>query len=282
MQRYAGRQVALGRFDLDAGHGRWAEVNAIEDDRYVIAFPGTSVEILQEGCRPLVATPNHIVLYRPGARYRRAVIDPVGDHCTYLELAPQLVSEIADGRPLPPWGTISAGELLGQRLLLRRGSPVDDPLETEELLLALASGLIDRALATAGRPLRRSTPAGDAATDAARLLAERPADRIGLTDLALRVHCSPFHLARSFRALTGYTLHGYRTQLRLRIALDGLADSPDLGRLALDLGFCGQSHFTNAFRAAFGIPPGQAARRLRAGGAAEMRNFLQDLGAAAP
>jgi AraC-like DNA-binding protein len=96
--------------------------------------------------------------------------------------------------------------------------------------------------------------------------------------LAAAVHCSPYHLSRSFRAQTGYTLHGYHTQLRLRIALDRLADgATELADLSLELGFCSQSHFTNAFRASFGIPPGQAGRQLKLGGQAAMRNFLQDL-----
>ena len=38
------------------------------------------------------------------------------------------------------------------------------------------------------------------------------------------VHSSPFHLARVFRTRTGFTIHGYRNQLRLRSSLDPLFD----------------------------------------------------------
>ncbi len=244
----------------------------------MIAFPGTCVEIEQEGQPPLVATPNHVVLYRPGARYRRSAIDATGDHCSYLELAPATAEEIAGGRPLPPWAPIAPAELLRQRVLLRRPAAERDPLEIEEQLLGLAGSLIGRALTVHDHIGRRRAPAAGPVREAARLLAERPQQRTDLTGLADAVHCSPYHLSRSFHAFTGYTLHGYRTQLRLRMALDRLADGDtELADLSVELGFCGQSHFTNAFRASFGMPPGRAGRHLRLGGAAVMRNFLQDL-----
>jgi AraC family transcriptional regulator len=260
------------------GHRRWHEVNLIEDHCCVIAFPGTCVEIEQEGQPPLLATPNHAVIYRPGARYRRSAIDLAGDHCSYLELMPAVAEEIAGGRPLPPWTPITPAELLVQRMLLRRPNETCDPLDTEERLLNLAGRLIGRALHRHDHAGRRRTPAAGPARAAARMLAERPQHRIGLTRLAAEVHCSPYHLSRSFHAQTGYTLHGFRTQLRLRIALDRLAEgATDLAELSLELGFSGQSHFTNAFRTSFGIPPGRAGRQLRLGDPAAMRNFLQDL-----
>ena len=48
-------------------------------------------------------------------------------------------------------------------------------------------------------------------------------------------------------------MHG----LRLRRAVERLAAEPatDLSRLALDLGYCSPSHFSDRFRAAFGRPP---------------------------
>jgi hypothetical protein len=65
---------------------------------------------------------------------------------------------------------------------------------------------------------------------------------------------------------TGVTLHGYVAGLRLRAALEELAKGcPDLGLLALELGFSSHSHFSAAFRQEFGRPP-SAARRLPAAG----------------
>ena len=73
---------------------------------------------------------------------------------------------------------------------------------------------------------------------------------------------SAFHLARLFGRHTGFTLHGYRTRMRLLHALDRLEEARGtLTDLALELGYSSQSHFTDAFRRAFGAPPGSLGRR---------------------
>jgi transcriptional regulator GlxA family with amidase domain len=52
------------------------------------------------------------------------------------------------------------------------------------------------------------------------------------------------------------TLHDYRQQLRVRHALETVtAGKSDLLDVALGLGYSGHSHFTAAFREAFGAPP---------------------------
>lgn len=76
-----------------------------------------------------------------------------------------------------------------------------------------------------------------------------------LEALARRVEMSPYHLSRVFRSITGYSMHQYRLQLRLRAALSRLSQGQDLTTLALDLGFSSHSHFTATFRRVFGHPP---------------------------
>jgi AraC-like DNA-binding protein len=80
---------------------------------------------------------------------------------------------------------------------------------------------------------------------------------MSLGEVAGRLHTSEFHLARLFRAHTGFTLHGYRNQLRLRLALERIPAEDDLTALAHELGFSSHSHFTDAFRALFGAPPAE-------------------------
>ena len=66
-----------------------------------------------------------------------------------------------------------------------------------------------------------------------------------------------YHLCRTFRAVTGQTLFGFRRDLRLRAALAMLPDYRGrLSELAHTLGFASHSHFTAAFRGHFGVPPG--------------------------
>ena len=77
-----------------------------------------------------------------------------------------------------------------------------------------------------------------------------------LGELASSVGCSPFTCPMSFAAPAGISLRRYAQQLRARIAADRLArGARDLTELALDLGYTDHSHFTNAFRREWGLPP---------------------------
>ena len=88
------------------------------------------------------------------------------------------------------------------------------------------------------------------------LLTARFEQQLTLAAIAREVHVSPFHLARMFRRHTGYSLHEYRTQLRLRSVAGRLGDRDrPLVELALDAGFASHSHLTDAFRRSFGVPP---------------------------
>jgi AraC-like DNA-binding protein len=88
------------------------------------------------------------------------------------------------------------------------------------------------------------------------VLAARYAERLSVSEVAALVGLSPFHLARQFRRRTGTTMHRYRDDVRLRVALPLLAGHCDnLARLALDLGYSSHSHFATSFRRAFGVSP---------------------------
>lgn len=92
-----------------------------------------------------------------------------------------------------------------------------------------------------------------------RLLAIRYMEPLTLDDMAAAVELSTFHAARLFREHTGLTLHHYRNQLRLTEGLHRLAEpSCSLTDIALDLGYSSHSHFTAAFRRAFGVTPSRA------------------------
>jgi AraC-like DNA-binding protein len=60
------------------------------------------------------------------------------------------------------------------------------------------------------------------------------------------------------------TLHAYVHELRLRTALERVADGEDLTRVALDLGYASHSHFTSLFRRAFGVTPSDFRQHARA------------------
>jgi AraC-like DNA-binding protein len=85
----------------------------------------------------------------------------------------------------------------------------------------------------------------------------------GLTELAARVNCSPHHLSRIFRAVTGETLTEHRNRMRVRAVLGDLQDGADCLRiLAARYGFADQSHLTRVVRRHLGRPPGTVKRLL--------------------
>jgi AraC family transcriptional regulator len=66
-----------------------------------------------------------------------------------------------------------------------------------------------------------------------------------------------------FRERTGRTLTEYLHELRLRAAVDRLGEE-SLSRLAADLGYASPSHFTDRFRATFGVAPSQLRNLMEA------------------
>src|SRR5437667_238344 len=88
-------------------------------------------------------------------------------------------------------------------------------------------------------------------------------DRFGRTGAAIVVveaddgiGVHPAHLARAFRARYGETLGEYVRRLRLEWAAgEMIATDKPLTFLAVEAGFCDQSHFTRAFKRQFGITP---------------------------
>src|ERR1700730_9588289 len=71
------------------------------------------------------------------------------------------------------------------------------------------------------------------------------------------------YLTQAFQQIEGLPLYRYQLQLRLARALDLLGDNADLTSLALDLGFSSHSHFSAAFKRAYGQTPSAFQRSAR-------------------
>ena len=65
------------------------------------------------------------------------------------------------------------------------------------------------------------------------------------------------YLTQVFQQVEGLPLYRYQLRLRLARALDLIAGHEDLSGLAQDLGFSSHSHFTAAFRQAYGMTPSE-------------------------
>ncbi len=139
---------------------------------------------------------------------------------------------------------------------MRAATAGADPLETEERVILLVSHVLSGAAparVSAGRPA--TAAARRRLADAARAaIAAEP--RIGLIELARRLAVSPHHLSRLFRAGTGETVSEYRNRIRVRLALERLAEGDRrLARLAAELGFSDHAHLTRVVRREAGAPP---------------------------
>ncbi len=86
------------------------------------------------------------------------------------------------------------------------------------------------------------------------------ARRWTLAEIAAEVRRSPVYLTQVFQQVEGLPLYRYQLRLRLARALDLLAHYDDLTTLSLDVGFSSHSHFSAAFREAYGRTPSEFRR----------------------
>lgn len=215
----------------------------------------------------VLADANHVLFFNAREPYR--IEHPVdgGDDCTIFSLSERVARELI-ARYAPRQADAAGGPF-------RFGHALSDPqvLRLQYELLARARGasrldfedalvaLLDRVVGSAARV----APTRDAAAprrhrdlvEAARTEVHRDLSRTpSLSDLARRLGCSPFHLSRVFPQVAGLSLRAYVSRLRARAAAERLSrGTRDLTELALHLGYADHSHFTNAFRREWGVPP---------------------------
>lgn len=134
--------------------------------------------------------------------------------------------------------------------LLRR-TDAADPVAVEECVLDLLTSAFGGA-----DPARGVAPSTRRMVDRAKAYLEaNGTEAVRLPQIADAIGVSPPYLTSAFRRLEGIPLHAYLTQLRLAWALTELPHTEDIAGLALSLGFSSHSHFTAAFRTAFGCTP---------------------------
>jgi AraC-like DNA-binding protein len=228
--------------------------------------------------KTIIADANHAIFFTQGQPYRVSHPVPGGDDCTVFRFAPDVLIEacrlrdpaVVD-RPDSPFRVTHSlchpdTFLAQQRLRVAlRTAPLADPLPFEEQALGILDRLMESCRTADRQTVSRQTDTARAHQEhvysARSLLARSFRERLSLDAIARRVHSSPFHLARLFRREVGITLHQYVNRLRLRAALECIADGcDDLTALALDLGFSSHSHFTQAFRREFHITPSSLGR----------------------
>jgi AraC-like DNA-binding protein len=249
---YSTPALRVGVFRCPPGDALWHETNDNIGERPHVIFPGTAVGLVRHGER-FTATPNDVVFYRPFETYERSLLDARGDVCLFI--APRQLDV-----PAAPLGRADARCFLLARRLARR---LDDPLFVEETAAELIARAVRGPAPPSGRRAATRRDRAELVEAAKDLLLARMSEPLSLGELAGALHVSPFHLTRVFRERTGSTLTRYLHDLRLRTAVDRIGEEP-LARIAADLGYCSASHFTDRFRASFGVPPSQLRNLMEA------------------
>ncbi len=246
------------------------------------------------GCRSVVVDVNQAAFFSRDSEYRVSHPVDCGDEGTVIAPSPGVLNDIVrefdpgiDDHPDRPFPFATSPcdpalfrehRRIAERLEAAGTIPLD-PLRVDEALLGFVARVLHSAFERHDRPRRpqRAAVAADHAerAEAAKaFLASRLGERITLQDVADAVHASPFHFARAFRQHAGVPVHRYLTQLRLRSALERLAEgADDLAALAAELGFASHSHFADAFRREFGLAPSAARRQASRRRLGEMRKI---------
>jgi AraC-like DNA-binding protein len=277
---FAGSGYVFGAFHCPPSvERRWRGEDFIGTEPHMV-MPGTPVYITPARGEAYLSTANDLLLYDAGTHYRRRLLDARGDHCLFWTIAGPLAAELGLARPerrrraAPPRlrrRPLDPSLYAHGRVLRTAASRPDaDRLAVDESVLWL---LRDAAAAMGAGGVPAGVPAGaglrrrrDAVEEVKRLLADDPSRSWTLPALGDAVHFSPFALARAFRRLTGYPIHAYQLQLRLRGSLDRvIGGGAGLSDIAADQGFASHSHYTAAFRRAFGRTPSELRRFAVAG-----------------
>ncbi len=229
-----------------------------------LVFPYRGVYVRYLGSDQAVAEANQVLFFNAEEGYRVSHPVPGGDASLTVILKESLLREIS------PRALLCDGAGLAfrrQRLridpraqvlvaLLRHSlrEKTAESLEAESLALTL----VTRALGPRTTHAAGATVGRQRLVDRIKLvLASDLARRWTLADIASEVRGSPVYLTQVFQQVEGVPLYRYHLRLRLARGLDLLAQYDDLTVLSLDLGFSSHSHFSAAFREAYGRSPSE-------------------------
>ena len=229
-----------------------------------LVFPYRGVYVRHLGDDQAVAEANQVLFFNANEGYRVSHPVPGGDASLTLIIRESELAEMASPALLRD-GASPAFRLQRLRIdartqvlmaLLRHSlrQNIAEPLEAESLAFTLAH----RALGP------RTTHAPGASVGRQRLvdrtklvLASDLGRRWTLAEIAAEVRGSPVYLTQVFQEVEGLPLYRYQLRLRLARALDLLGQYDDLTALSLELGFSSHSHFSAAFREAYGRSPSE-------------------------
>jgi AraC family transcriptional regulator len=229
-----------------------------------LVFPYRGVYVRHVGNDQAVAEANQVLFFNATEGYRVSHPLPGGDASLTLVIGESQLRELAP-RTFLQHGTTLAFRQQRRRIdaraqalvaLLRHSlrQKIVEPLEAESLALTL----VQRALGPRTTHAAGATVGRQRLVDRAKLvLTSDLGRRWTLAEIAAEMRCSPVYLTQVFQQVEGLPMYRYQLRLRLARALDLLPQYDDLTTLSLDLGFSSHSHFSAAFREAYGRSPSE-------------------------
>jgi AraC family transcriptional regulator len=236
-----------------------------------LVFPYRGVYLRHVGADQAVADSNHVLFFNAGQTYQISHPLTGGDACLSIRIGESALDELAPARLLNRAAALGFRQQQ-RRVDIRTPARVAmlrrtleqrtlDPLAAETLALELVRHSLGPRNSSSGR----ATAARHKLADRVKvLLASAPSRRWTLSQIATQMRCSPVYLTQVFGQTEGLPLYRYQLRLRLARALELLWQYDDIAALAADLGFSSHSHFSAAFRHAYGRTPSQFRQAGRA------------------
>jgi AraC-like DNA-binding protein len=247
-------------------------------------FPRTATWARPEGRARYLCDPGVVSFWSRGqVCLREPAASPTVDG-EFFGFSPELAQEVV--AHADPGAASSSGWLfrhqavpVGPGLFLRQrrlaAAIQAGSIEREQAVEAVVCLASDCVALAAGQapPSPRTARRDRELVEAVRLrVAADPSARPGLAAMAADAGVGTVTLCTTFRRVTGRSIHAYRLDLRLQLALERLERSTDdLTGVALELGFDSHSHFTLRFRERFGASPSRVRGDLAALGSLRLK-----------
>jgi AraC-like DNA-binding protein len=232
-----------------------------------LVFPYRGVYVRHVGLEQAVAEANQVLFFNAFEGYRISHPVPGGDASLTLVISEAMLREVApttlmhEGANLlfrhPRLRIDARTQVLVALVRHSLRQKIAEPLEAESLSLTL----VQRALGPRTTHAPGATLGRQRLVDRVKLvLASDLARRWTLAEIAAEVRGSPVYLTQVFQQVEGLPLYRYQLRLRLARALDLLGHYDDLTDIGQELGFSSHSHFSAAFREAYGRSPSEFRR----------------------
>lgn len=228
-------------------------------DTYAIGLTDSGVQVFDYRGARRESTPGRVVVLHPDEPHDGRAGTPEGFGYRIVYVEPAVLGDalraVRGGAHALPFvrEPVAAYPKLAGAVRAAFAGPLDG-LAADALVVALAEGLLEGA----GAPEAVHRRVDARAVEHARQFLDAQCTRVVRSrELEAITGLTRYDLARQFRLALGTSPHRYLLMRRLDFARARLRESEPLATVAADAGFADQAHFTRAFRAAFGMTPGQ-------------------------